>query len=641
MKKIFVVAALIVGSQTFAQDTAQQTLNEVIVTANKVEQKQSATGKVVTVITSEQLQRQAGRTVAQVLNEQAGITINGAYNNIGSNQSVFMRGAAAGRTLILLDGVPVYDPSLISNEFDINLLAINDIERIEVCRGAQSTLYGSDAIAGVINIITVKKDVTKAFNAKATLSAGNFDTYRGNAQVYGKVGKLTYTTRYAHLRTSGFSAAHDSTGTRNFDNDGYKGHTAGATLQYQLTPELLFKTFAQYNGYNTEADAARFTDEKDFSFKTKNVIAGTGFRYSKGAVNITGNYQYSDVKRNYFNDSIDKPGFARFAMDDYFGKNNFVELFASVALSSHFTLLQGADYRFSSMNSRNFSLSSFGPYNAQFKDTSMSQSSLYASLLFNGLAQKLNIELGGRLNVHSRYGSNYTVTFNPSYNINKHLRVFGSIATGFKAPSIYQLYSPFGERNLKPEESITYEGGLQQQHTKVQNRIVVFKRDITNGLDFNYINFRYFNFLKQDVTGIEWEGTAQPFEGLNISANYTYLRGEEKTQSRVTFKDTTYSYLLRRPHHNLNVTTAYSFANGLTLSVMGKYVSRRNDVGNYKRPDVALGDYFILNAYAAYRFKKHFRLFADAQNITGRKFFDVWGYNAIPFIVNGGITVNL
>jgi vitamin B12 transporter len=193
MSKTFTLpAALLFCSIAFAQkDTVRTTiLDEVIVTANKTEQKQSTTGKVITVITKAQIEKSSGKTVAQLLNEQAGITINGALSNAGAVQTVFMRGAAAGRTLILMDGIPVNDPSQITNDFDLNFFSINDVERIEICKGAQSTLYGSDAIAGVINIITTKSNITKPINVKATVTGGSFGTLKTNLQVYGKADKL-------------------------------------------------------------------------------------------------------------------------------------------------------------------------------------------------------------------------------------------------------------------------------------------------------------------------------------------------------------------------------------------------------------------------------------------------------------------
>ena len=264
MRKFFVVTALFISSQLTAQTDSSRTLNPVVITANKIPQKQSSTGKVVSVITKEQIEKSSGRTVAQLLNEQAGLTINGALNVQGSNQTVYMRGASSGRTLILLDGIPVNDPTLINNEFDLNLISLNNVERIEVCRGAQSTLYGSDAVAGVVNIITLKNDVTKPFNTKATISGGNYGTFRGNVQVYGKAGKLDYTTRYGKLTSKGFSAAYDSTGSKGFDNDKYNSDVASAALQYAATENLSFRSFAQYSRYNKDLDAGVFADEKDF-----------------------------------------------------------------------------------------------------------------------------------------------------------------------------------------------------------------------------------------------------------------------------------------------------------------------------------------------------------------------------------------
>lgn len=640
MKKVFVVTALFFSSQLFAQTDSSKTLNPVVVTATKLPQKQSTTGKVVSVISKEQIEKSSGRTVGQLLNEQAGLVISGSLNTIGSNQTVYMRGASSGRTLVLVDGIPVNDPTLINNEFDLNLISLNDVERIEVCRGAQSTLYGSDAVAGVINIITLENDVKKPFNGKATLSAGNYGTYRGNVQLYGKGGRWNYTARYGKLTSKGFSAAYDSSGKAGFDKDKFNSDAAGATLGFAATENLSFRSFLQYSRYNNALDASTFTDEKDYSVKNKNLIAGGGFQYRKEKVTVNGKFQYSDISRNYRNDSLDVPGFTKFSTDDYYGINRFVELYSSVLLAKGFTLLQGADYRINSMRSRLYSLSSFGPYESAFPDTSHSQGSLYASLFYNAPNEKLNVELGGRLNVHSHYGSNYTYTFNPSYSFSEHFRIFGSIATGFKAPTLFQLFSSYGEQGLKPEESKTLEAGVQQLSNKLQTRFVFFHRKINSGIDFDYINYKYYNFISQKVAGLEVEATWQPVSGLNISGNYTYLHPKETSQSRVNFTDTTYSYLLRRPKHNLNLTTGYQFHNGPFVSLSGKYVSSRYDVGSYLEADVLLDDYFLLNAYAEYKLKPYLKLFADAQNITGKKFFDVRGYNGIPFLINGGVTVN-
>ncbi|MEI9956336.1 MAG: TonB-dependent receptor [Ferruginibacter sp.] len=578
----------------------------VVETATRFPVKQTQTGKVVTVIGKEVLEKSSGKTVAQVLNEQAGITINGAYNAPGSVQTIFFRGASSGRALILMDGIPVSDPSMINNEFDLNLFSINDVERIEVCKGAQSTLYGSDAVAGVVNIITVKKDIKKPFNIKATTSFGNKNTSRNNLQLYGKEGKFTYTTRFAKLRTDGFSSAYDSTGKKNFDNDGYDGNVISAAVQYQIIPSLLLKTFILHSQYKAGIDAGIFADDKDYTIKNSNLSSGFGMQYKKGIVAITGNYQYGELKRKYLNDSLDHPGSTRYENNKYGGRTQYAEIFGNVTAAKWLNVIAGFDYRWADMNQQYFSLSSFGPYNSSFADTSLHQTSFYASLLFNALDKKLNIEIGGRTNNHSRYGSNSTYTFNPSYSITKNWRIFGSIASGFKAPSIFQVFDVYsGNKDLQPEKSTNYEFGVQQSHEKISSRVVYFHRDIKNGIDYDNVNFKYFNFVKQTVDGLELEVTATLAKHLNITANYTLITGSEQTQSRKNVHDTTYDYLLRRPKNNVNLNIGYQFTKDIFASITGKSVSKRYDVGGYQKEDVLLDSYFLLSAYAEYKYQDH------------------------------------
>ncbi len=630
-------ACLFTGITLFAQkDSAKSTLlDEVIVTANKVEQKQSQTGKVVTVIGKAQLEQSANKSVAQVLNEQAGLVINGALNNTGSVQTLYMRGASAGRTLILIDGIPVNEPSTITNDYDLNLFSINDVERIEICKGAQSTLYGSDAVAGVINIITVKNNVTKPFEGKATLTAGSFNTHKANVQLYGKLNKFTYTARYAKLTTNGFGNAYDSTGANNFDKDGYNGNVANATVQFAANKYLNFKAFTLYSQYKSDIDAGVFADKKAYFIDNNSSISGAGFHFKKDVVTLVGNYQYTKLNRLY--DDNYSAGAALFALNKYHAISQFAELYTNVQLGAGFTLLSGADYRYGSYHNAYNSVSVFGPYNSDFTDTSVSQTSMYASLSFIDANKHFSVELGGRLNTHSRYNFNYTYTFNPAYNFNDHWRIFGSIATGFKAPGLYQLsLNP----QLLPEESINYEAGVQFQHKQVQTRLVYFNRKTDNGIDYNYITYNFFNYVKQQVNGLEYELTVKPVEQLSISGNYSLLIGEETSQNRVTNKDTvTYDYLLRRPKHVANLTVGVQPLKALQISCTAKYVSARKDVGGYAKADVGLASYWIAGANVSYELNEQIKFFADVQNATNARFFDVRGYNAIPRMLNAGITV--
>ncbi len=637
---LFVSLFFLFSHCLFAQDTSYNQLNEVVVTANKFEQKQNTTGKVVTVINKELIEKSVGKTLPQLLNEQAGIVVNGALNNQGSVQTVYTRGAASGRTLILLDGIPVNDPSFIYNEFDLNLFSLSNIERIEICKGAQSTLYGSDAVAGVINIITTKKDVAKPFNGNAVASAGNYGTQNTNVQLYGKAKKISYTARYARLHTDGFSSATDTIKrNKNFDNDGYGGEAANAQIIYQAAEALSLTAFALYSKYNAGIDAAVFTDDKDDNIHNKNFITGAGFNYKKKVFSIRGNYQYSQLQRHYTNDSLDKTN-TWFEDNRYWGKNQYIELYGNVDIGKHFTLLAGGDYRFSSYNQLYASISGFGPFNDTVPLRSINQKSAYASFIYKAMNNKLNIELGGRINDHSIYRTNRTFTFNPSFSIAGELRVFASASTGYKAPGIFQLFDTYsGNKDLKAEESKNYEAGFAIQNKHISTRATYFYREIKNGIDYNYITFQYFNYVKQKVNGAELELTIKPTDCITFNANYTWLSPRETSQNRVTNYDTiTYHYLLRRPKNSINATIGIQPAKPLYISVSGKYISRRYDVGGYLSPDVLLSNYFIFSAYAEYKYNADTKLFAQAQNLFNKTFYDVYGYNSIPFLLNAGIT---
>jgi len=434
--------ALLVATALLAQqDTSTHPLDEVVVTANKIAQKQSTTGKVVTVISKEQIEKSGGKTVSQLLNEQAGIVITGALQPLGSPLTLNMNGALSGHTLVLIDGIPVNDPSDINNNFDLTSISLNGVERIEILKGAQSTLYGSDAVAGVINIITQKRNSAKLLNINATVAQGNQNTFRGNVQVYGTQNKVSYNADYAKLSTDGFAAGYDSTGKGNFRKDGYTGDNANASILFQPSKEWDIKAFTKYSQYKA-GFAGAFSNADNYT-TNYNFLTGTGFQFKKELSTLIGNYQYNTVARNLL---------TKYGLDAYKSYSDFGEVYANIKLGKGFSLLSGVDYRYGHMNQ---------PYAT---DTSIHQTSFYSSLLYN--SNHFNIEMGGRYNSNSRYGNNNTFTLNPSYTINDHFRVFGSIASGFKAPTLYQLYAGFGSGNinLQPEKSINYEVGFQEQY---------------------------------------------------------------------------------------------------------------------------------------------------------------------------------
>jgi vitamin B12 transporter len=627
-----IATTLLFGQKDSLQKTTTSNLLEVvIVTANKIEQKQNGTSKVITVISAAQIQQNAGRTIAQLLNEQAGLSLPGALSNLGTVPSIYMRGAASGRTLILLDGAPVGDPSMISNEFDLNLVPLNQVERIEILKGAQSTLYGSDAIGGVINIITKSKG-----GGGGGFSYGSYGTKQGNFQFNTNVKKLDFAIGFENQNADGFSSAKDITNNGNFDKDGYQNNSFFVKAKYQIDTLWNLQLSSRKTAYKAAIDYGGFMDDKDNEFKNATTMSGLVLKYKKAKTNFQLQYQYTTQDRTYFNDSVDRK-YTIFENNQYQGKTHFADAFLSTPINKNIQWIIGTDFRYGSYNQTYESISQYGPYNDDFKDTFQLQNALYTSILINDNAKKWLLELGARYNNHNRFGNNQTFTFNPSYVLTDQVRLIASVSTGFKAPSLYQL--SYNDQ-LKAETSFNTELGISFRKGQVFARAVYYNRNIKNGIDYNYIDYNFFNFIQQKVNGLEIEIQHPINEQHVFSLNYTLMNGQETNQNRITTTDTiTYNYLLKRPKHSLNAQWNYAINNKWNASLTGRFISERFDVGGYASPDVTLGYYTLLNANIQYKWSKRVVVFANGQNLLNDNFSEVNGYNAIGRMVQFGIRV--
>ena len=631
-KLITLSVGLIATTLLFGQKDSSK-LDDVIVTANKIEQKQNSTGKVVTVITSEQLNARAGQTVAQVLSEQAGMYLPGALSNAGTVPSIYMRGASSGRTLILVDGAPVGDPSMISNEFDLNLVPLAQIERIEILKGSQSTLYGSDAIGGVINIITKKK--AGSFITGGA-SKGTYDTKINQVAFNGVLAKINYTLGFENQKAEGFSSAMDKNNTGNFDKDGYKNNSWYTKLNYNINDKWSLQANTRKTSYKASIDYGAFKDDKDEYFKNATTMSGLLLKYKKEKSVFQFQYQYTTQDRSYLNDSADRT-YLTYENNVYAGKTHFADAFLSKSIGKNVQWIIGSDFRYGSYNQTYESISAWGPYNESFKDTFQYQNSLYGSLLVNDASKKWLLELGTRYNHHSRYGDNQTFTMSPSYVIKPGMRIISSISSGFKAPSLYQISY---NTNLKAETSMNAEIGFDFKSNPVDARVVYFNRTINNGIDYNYIDYNFFNFIKQKVNGLEVELSHRLPKNQWVSVNYTLLNGQETNQNRITTTDTiTYNYLLKRPKHSVQLQYNIEYKKW-QASLSGRYISSRYDVGGYATPDVKLDYFTLFNAHIQYRENNWLSFYLDVQNILQDRFQEIYGYNTMGRMIQFGFKLH-
>ena len=645
-KHFFVLAAVIISNQLIAQDTARLQLDEVVVTANKYEQKQSTTGKVLNIISRQQLERSGGKTLSEVLNTLPGLTMIGANNVLGTNQNISIRGASAGNVLLLIDGIPVNDPSAITNYYDLNFINIDQVERIEVLKGGQSTLYGSDAVAGVINVILKKAD--KKITVFGGVTGGSYNTLKESIGFGGQQKNTHFSINYTHQSSDGFSAATDKNKVGGFDNDGFKQHALNGRFGFSPAKNLKINFTGTYNNYFADLDAAAFTDEKDYTVKNDNKQLGTSAVYTLKKKTIHLNYNFNHVIRRYYDDSLYQSSpYSKFARSSYTGRIHFAELYGNWKINN-FELLIGADYRWNNTDQWYWSTGAFGPYAPPALHAEMKQVSPYLTLAYNQ-DNGFGAEIGGRYNDHSVYGNNVSFNFNPFFVIKDKAKLFANIYSAFKTPTLYQLYDQsIGNSSLTPEKSTVAEAGVEFLSLKKLNaRVVGFYRQAKDAIlyTFNPSTFagKYLNASKQTNYGIELEG-GFAHKKVSITANYTYTNGKTTAAFDGTgaplSKDTTYYNLYRIPKHTIHIDFGVQATPTIYCSIKSRSASKREEYV-YGAAAETLKAYVVFDVYGEYKMGKETRLFLEINNIAGNKYVDILGYNTRGFNFNTGINFRL
>jgi len=643
MRKFFAVTAVFIGSQLQAQDT----LENVTLTANKYSTKTTETGKVVVTINRQQIEKAGSRDLAQVITELGGLFINGYTNNAGKDKSIYLRGAKVDYTLITVDGVPVYDASGIGSNFDIRNISVDMVERVEILKGSQSTLYGSDAIAGVINIIT-RRGGTKPFTVSGVANYGSYNTWRANVGVNGSVKNFDYNIGYAHLSSKGFSEAQQSfNATKIYDRDWFNQNSVQANIGIQASKDIRIQPFLRYNKNNGALDNDAFVDESDFTYHSKNLQTGVKNIVSLGAGQLNVLYQFNKTDRNYLNDSADVAGYYRFDQSGYKAREHFAEAFYVYPFSA-MKLTVGADYRASNYDYTAVQQNIYSPaiqkLNFNADSIKQNQVSGYAALRYG--VQNFSVEAGGRYNHHSEYGSNFAFNVNPSYFLHKQLKVFANLSSGYKTPSLYQLFSEYGNKELEPETSLNLEAGAQvfTKDGKGNLRATYFNRRVKDAIAFFYnattFQSQYINQDKQKDYGVELDGSLNLTDNIQLRAFYSYVDG--KITTKQGGKDTTYFNLLRRPKSTVNIFLGTQVTKALYASVNLNSVGERADVYfdpvTFAAKPIRMKTYTLVNFYAEYGFlKNRLKLFADLRNVFDESYSDNYGYNTAGFNAYGGI----
>jgi vitamin B12 transporter len=606
-------------------------IDEIVVTATKTEINKKETGVSITVITEKEIEQRGKQMVIDVLRDVPGIQIS-QYGAFGGVSSILMRGAKPRHVLVLIDGVEMNDPSNPDRSFDFANLTTDNIERIEVIRGSQSTLYGSDATGGVINIIT-KKGVGKP---KLTIKAeaGSYSTFRELVSVNGSASKVNYSFSASRTDICGFSkAARAPNADSEPEKDRYENTTVSSRLGYSPFGNSWITLSLRYTDAYTEIDDEaydddpnRINDKKQFSSRLS--FTQPIFEWWEHKLSL----DYMTIERRD-RDEVDAVEPNIHINSWYQGTHKKGEWQHILSIGEIDEVTGGIEYEVNSATSLDYSdWFGFGATGSAFDEKSVRTMALYAQNHLK-LFKRIFATAGIRLNDHEEFGRETTYQFSGSIIAPVvDTRFRGSYGTGFQAPSLLQLYDPtYGNTDLKPEESRSYDIGIEQPLWG--NRFIVeatyFSTNYKNMIGFEAS--KYVNKGKVETNGIECALQFNPIDSLRIDASYTYTREADDKE--------TGERLIRRPKHQGSFYVNWAFLRA-NFNIGINYVGERDDSWwdeFYQEHKTEEDAYYIINIAASYQLLENFQIFGRVENLTDEEYENPVGYETPGRSYYGGL----
>lgn len=604
------------AQQQVVDSTKVEQLDEVVVSDSRFKLKRENSGKTVIKISQKEIERNQGRSISELINTKSGIEINGSRSVEGQNISSFIRGGNNRQVLVLIDGIPTNDPSLVNNELDLRLLDLNTVESIEIIKGAASTLYGNAAATAVINITTKKASKDKVSGSFLTVVGTNQTqddlnyngaSFTNNVSVNGTADKFTYLASFGNRYVDGISAAKSN----NPEKDPFSRFNTNLKIGYQISNAVNIKAFGSYDKFKTDIDGFppptfAFADTNDAYISEQ----------SRFGIIPRFNYKNGSVQINAAFTKIDRESISAFGSTNE-AESIVVDAFNKYVFNDSFYTIIGLNY---------------SDYNSVFAaEESFTNTDPYLNVVYIS-DFGLNINAGTRLNNHSEYGSHLVYSLNPSYNIDVnegYAKVFGSYATSFIAPNLSQLFGFFGPNpNLEPEENVTIEGGLEFSNKKgFRINGVYFNRKEQNTIIYttNYENAT----TDATVHGFEVEAELSTIKDLTLSTNYTFTE----------FKD---GVRLRIPKHKANASLGYQFCKNTFASINYQFVGSRTDTNFSTFANEGLDAFSLVDLYFSHKIiKNKVKLFASLTNLFNEDYFEILGYTTRGRNVNLGLNINL
>ncbi|TVQ65499.1 MAG: TonB-dependent receptor [Balneolaceae bacterium] len=626
---LILLGLLLCAPITQAQQTSAPAdsleLDQIVITASKIPLSLRETTKPVILIDRREIEQSGSRNLGQLLNQQSGIRVNDAFGSPANPQILYLQGAAPSNTLILINGLAINDPSGTGGTYDLRSIPLSNVEQIEILKGSQSTLFGSDAIAGVVNIIT-RQPGTSPVQATGEFAYGSFNSLQASGGLRGSLNeRVSYVMNYKRESSDGFSAAVDPTGSDSFGRDGFASDAFFVRTDLAVTDGLVVSPFFHYSGFDGDFDGGAFTDAEN-EFSLQKMSPGAQLSYHSDRVQLRGGFNHVRTDRSFL---------SQFGLDEFEGRFNNADLYTVYSLFGPVQLLAGLNYQHSLL-----------PGSDETERFSSTITSPYATLFIKN-PDGLSAEAGIRFNTHSEYGSNTTFSLAPSYQITGSLKLFGSLTSGFKAPTLSELFGPFGANpDLQPQTSRYLSGGAEMlmRNQSLRFTAQIYQREIDDLIIYSFES-GFINRDRQNDSGFELSGNWIANHRVRAGAHYNYVTGEITTddaQGNRIRQDN----LIRRPAHSIGANLQLRLSDRLDLRIDGEYNSDRSDLffdmSTFTQQEVSLEAYTLINLYAGYTlFDGRTTLFLDIRNLLNSEFTEIYGYNTAGLNAKAGFRLGL
>ena len=639
------VAALLAASPAFAYEADQQAslpdvagrsgataVEDVVVTANRSAQPVERVGASVTILTHAAIENAQTPVVSELLVQTPGVSYN-RNGGVGTSAGVSIRGAESHHTVVIIDGVKLNDPSSTQGGFNFGNLLVGDTSRIEVLRGAQSTLWGSQAIGGVVNIVTAEP--SSAFEGNASAEAGSHGTTYFRGAVGGANDRVSWRLAANRYDTDGYSAY-----ALGSEDDGYTNTSLSGRLNVKLADDVSLDLRSVWSDGQNDFDGWGL-DSREYS-KTRELVAYAGLNFGlfEGRLQNRIGYAQTTTDRDNYNPD-NKLQTLTF---DAKGENRRWEYQGTFAFSDNLNTTFGIESERSEMRTRSPSDWSINP---AYVNGNADLDSAYAQIQWTAI-EGLTLTGGLRYDDHAQYGDNLLGQVAAAWTPNGGDTLLrASWGQGFRAPGLYELYSEYGNLTLAAEEFDAWELSVQQKlFDRASVTLTYFNREADNEIRYNGCSTGstdplckvngvdrwgyYANALKTEAKGVEFSTAIQLTDALSVTANYTW------TDAQMASGANQGKHLSRRPEHMGNLMADYRWASGFKTGLAVRY---SGETFNNDANTVVMDEYTLVDLRLAYPVSDQVELYGRVENLFDEEYQTAKDYGTAGRGVFGGVRV--